>query len=198
MATPACLVTSTPSFDQPKRTAPFLITSSADPNAHSVLIFDEQMIESMVFTADVISEDDGQDVVFNLYVDYGFIPPEGQTLNNRLPFRGYSSTIASLKPSTMTNPKPRRMQGAKWVPQVSGAINTGCHTVTLMASHAFDTETQCPKCLNDSSQITWQVFYCNSAKGDDCTPDFSECQGWNGSCLAVPNDEDRDECGGSP
>jgi hypothetical protein len=199
MATPACLVTSTPSFDPPKRTAPFLITSSAEPNARNVIIFDEKMIQSMVFTADVISEDNGQDVLFLLYVDFGFTPPEGQPPDTYPLFRGLVPNIKSLDPGTMADPKPRRMMpGAKWVPQVSGAINPGCHTVTMMASHAFDTETQCPKCLNDSSQITWQVYYCNSAKGDDCTPDFSNCQGWNRSCLAVPNPDDKDECGGSP
>jgi hypothetical protein len=191
MATPACLVTSTPSFEPPKRTAPFLVAASALPDVRNMILMDARTTPSKVFSAEVVSEDNGQQVLGLLYVDYGYNPP-----GTDQPFRAMVANIRELDPSTLTDPNARTMR-VTWLPEITGT-SSGCHTVTLIASHDFDRETQCPKCLSDSSQITWQVFVCNSAIGDDCKPDFSACAQWTKSCEAVPNPDDAAQCGGSP
>jgi hypothetical protein len=192
MATPACLVTSTPSFEPPKRTAPFLVAAGAQPDPRVMISIDERKTApAKSFTVDVVSEDNGQDVFFRLYVDYGFKPP-----GTDQPFRALFANIPALESSTMSDTMERTVRFT-WSPQLTGT-GTGCHTLTLIASHDFDPATQCPKCLSDSSQITWQLYVCDSTKVDECMPDFTDCVMWNESCDSVPNPADKEKCGASP
>src|SRR5262249_28383797 len=121
------------------------------------------------FSAHVSSEDDGERVLFRLYIDYGFPDdPYGR------PYRDVVRTIDSLEPST-TSTNSRPMKPARWFPN-SNSPGYGCHNVTLIASHSFDDDrTGCPVCRSDSSQITWQVIFCDPAK-NTCESDFSTCR----------------------
>lgn len=190
MATSACLVTSTPEFDPPQQTAPFLIAASATPDPRKVIVIDSSKSQKVDFSVEVRSEDSGQPVLFQLYVDYGY-PPETDDPDELL-FRQVITTLPQLDPSTISNAK-RRPILATW--HVNDPLRAGCHNVTLIASHAFFPKTACPRCRRDSSQITWQVFQCNSAKGDDCVPTFTEeCRNWPRSCPLVADPGATDEC----
>jgi len=197
MATPACLVTSTPDFSPPKRTAPFLIAATAVPDPRAVIIVDSSQStqnQFIDFSAHVLSEDAGDKVQFKLYIDYGF--PDSPDPDNRLPFRSEVSTIRSLDPSSISDESRPAVQ-ARWFP-TSPDPGFGCHTVTLIASHEFDDFTNCPVCKNDSSQITWQAYRCDEAHGHPCTTDFSACQMWNKSCPDATNTAAGQQCGVLP
>jgi hypothetical protein len=195
MASTGCLVTSTPEFMPPERTRPFLVTATADPDPRGVLLVNtlEQRKDSQVsfvFSADVVSEDQGAKVKGHLYIDYG----------KRVGDNIYADLITEfpeLPPSTMADTTKRNIRG-KWNID-SNAPATGCHTVTLIVSHEFDAETSCPVCRNDSSQLTWPVFACppNTA-ASECVPDFTECEKWGQGCGAVANPDAGVECGALP
>jgi len=206
MLTPACLVTSTPDFEQAQQTPPFLITATANPDPTQILIIDDADLRtqqnSFEFSANVVSEDAGEQVEFQLYIDYGWPDSDlGQ------PFRTHIGDIIPLTPSTMAD--TNRRVTAKWLPAING-FGLGCHTVTLIASHHFDKssiETSgCPVCRSDSSQITWQVYRCDSegktADSDKypCNaPSFTECQGWksDNKCPDYAGTGDGSQCGGN-
>jgi hypothetical protein len=97
----------------------------------------------------------------------------------------------------MTDTTKRNIRG-KWN-LVSNAPAPGCHTVTLIVSHEFDAETSCPVCRNDSSQLTWPVFVCDSeTPASKCMPNFFECENWGQGCGAVANPDADVECGALP
>lgn len=179
MSTPACLVTSTPDFEQPRQTPPFLITSTANPDPTQIYIVDDAKLatqqNAVTFSADVRSDDNGESVEFQLYIDYGW---PGNQLGQ--PFWDRRSDIAPLEPSTMSDTS--RRVTAKWFPK-SQSAGLGCHTVTLIASHRFEisqtANSGCPVCLNDSSQITWQIYRCDSDSNFSCdAPSFADCLAW--------------------
>jgi len=179
MSTPACLVTSTPEFEQPRQTPPFLITSTASPDPTQIYVVDNAKLatqqNAVTFSADVRSDDNGESVEFQLYIDYGW---PGNQLGQ--PFRMHIPDIAPLEPSTMSDTS--RRVTAKWFP-TSPDFGLGCHTVTLIASHRFDksstTYSGCPACLNDSSQITCQIYRCDSDNNFSCDdPSFAKCLDW--------------------
>jgi hypothetical protein len=192
LATPACLVISTPDVEPPKRTAPFLVAATADPDPRNVLIVDDAQLgdkESVDFSAHVVSEDDGKKVRFRLYIDYGAPDNLGGQLSAAV-----ISNITPLNPGTVTDMD--RVVKATWYPNSLSPGTRHCHTVTLIASHEFDDTTGCPVCRNDSSQITWQVYRCDS--GPSCVTDFSECQMWTRSCPSVVDTESAEQCGVTP
>ncbi|MFO0756787.1 MAG: hypothetical protein U0359_09860 [Byssovorax sp.] len=193
MCTPACLVTSTPSFDPPQQTRPFLVPSSADPDPRGILIVDSLNLPTYFeFTANVVSNDANEKVDLKLYLDYGFTNVAGQ------PFRKSIGSPASLDASTMDNDKrpPARI---KWYPGLE-PIDMGCHTMTLIASHHFDDTMECPVCRNDSSQITWPVFRCDSSNPIDtpCSADFGACTEWKDTCHEQADPDAGVACGAAP
>ncbi len=195
MATPACLVTSTPSFDPPKQTRPFLVPSSADPDPRGILVVDSVNLPAGIdFTANVISNDGTDPVELKLFVDYGFTNVAGQ------PFRKSVGNPEALPPSTMDD-TARRLARVRWIPGIDGAdVSMGCHTLTMMASHRFDDTLECPVCRNDSSQITWPVFRCDSSKPMDapCSVDFSACTTFQDTCPTVADADAGVACGEAP
>ncbi len=193
MASTSCLVTSTPDFTPPKRTPPFLIVASADPDPRGVLkvnTLQQQNNLTFTFSADVISEDQGDKVFGHLYIDYGK-PGEQPALDT-------ITEIPPLDPSTMSDTS-RRISG-KWTAEFRFFKNS-CHTVTLMVSHEFDSATSCPVCRNDSSQLTWPVYVCDETlPAADCHPDFSACesQSLKQGCGASADPDAGAQCGDSP
>jgi hypothetical protein len=193
MALPACLVTSTPSFDPPKQTRPFLVPSSADPDPRGVLIVDSLNLPTFFeFTADVVSNDAGEDVELKLYLDYGSTNVAGQ------PFLRSVGNRKSLPASTMdqTNRPPAKL---RWYPGIQD-VGFGCHTFTMMASHHFDETLECPVCRNDSSQITWPMYRCDSSKPMDtpCSVDFSACTVFTDTCHEQADPDAGVSCGAAP
>lgn len=193
MNSSACLVTSTPSFDPPEQTRPFLVASSADPDPRGVLVVDSlNLPTSFDFTANVVSNDANAPVELKLYLDYGFTNIAGQ------PFRKSLGNPPALPPSTMDDEK-RPPAKARWFPGIDD-VSFGCHTITLIASHRFDDTLECPVCRNDSSQITWPVFRCDSSKPMDtpCSVDFSACAKWEDTCKPAADPDAGASCGAAP
>ena len=192
MTSTGCLVTSTPDFTPPTRTRPFLVPSSTDPDARGVLLIDTvehpKSQTSIQFSADIVSEDQGSPVQGVLYIDYGLV-------TNDRPFREQIQ-IHDVDPSTLSDPTTRSIR-AKWNVFASN-IEPGCHTVTLLVTHDLDRVTSCPRCRNDSSQITWQVFSCGGASAATCVADFSACQKWGQGCDAAVDPDAGAECGALP
>ncbi len=197
MASTSCLVTSTPDFTPPKRTPPFLIAASADPDLRGVLKVNTLAQKEagnlpIAFSADVISEDQGTNVYGHLYIDYG--KGVGQ------PGVDVITEIPPLDPSTMSDTS-RRISG-KWNFDISSLkIKNTCHTVTLIVSHEFDSATSCPVCRSDSSQLTWPVYVCDELiPASDCHPDFSACesQPLRQGCGASADPDAGAECGVLP
>jgi hypothetical protein len=191
MASTSCLVTSTPDFTPPQRTRPFLVAATADPDTRLVQIFDAPPATPGIpfsFSADVVSEDQGAQVLVSLYIDYG------KANANDDPFIDALSSFKKIAPGTMSDPEARPVVAKG---KFTSPMSFGCHTATLMVTHDIDTVSRCPACLNDSSQITWQIFRCNSLDSA-CTPDFTKCEEPRTGCPAVADPNSGVECGAVP
>lgn len=191
MASTGCLVTSTPEITPPERTRPFLITTTADPDPRGVLLINtlEQAVKIFEFSADVVSEDQGDKVKGALYIDYG------QTVGDH-PYADVITQIRELPPSTMADTTKRNIRGK--LNLETSVLEPGCHTVTLIVSHEFDAETSCPVCRNDSSQLTWPVVNCDSKTASECPLDFTLCENPGQGCGAVANPDAGVQCGALP
>jgi hypothetical protein len=168
MSTAGCLITDPPQFTAQNHTGPFLVPSSADPDPRAVVVIDDVGLGlgAETFSADVISQDDPADssgqfqkVNSRLYIDYGFTAGPGQ------PFR-FVIGGSSVDPGTLDQTSGRRVTST-WFAS-SNPVDSGCHTVTLVASHIFDAVPECPVCDDDYSTITWQVLRCDSSIPHDC------------------------------
>jgi hypothetical protein len=186
----ACLSTSSPQFDEPERTPPFLIAASADPDIREFLVVVDADTRRD-FNANVMSEDRGAPIQIALYIDYGLSNPAGH------PYKIAISDFQDVPPGTLADgPRPVRSQ---WFPEVN-PVSPGCHTITMMVSHEFDFR-RCPKRLSDSSQLVWRILRCSSE--DLCPPiDLAnDCPsaGENPllSCPETSQDADAGD-GGSP
>lgn len=152
--TPAgCLVASTPEFEKPQQTRPFLLAASADPDIREfVIITDEKANIRNEFSALVMSEDVGEPVKVALYIDYGEPNVEGRPFHKAL-------TLFPDLPAGKLSDGGRRIRAHLFPEQEN--VEPGCHTVTMIVSHEFD-YSGCPKSLDDSSQLTWTVLRCSS------------------------------------
>src|SRR5262249_6212763 len=65
-----CLVTSTPDFSPPKRTAPVLLTATALPDPRAVIIV-RSTGDHIQFSTDFLPGNSGELPHFRLYLDYG-------------------------------------------------------------------------------------------------------------------------------
>ncbi len=172
----SCLVTSSPTFEDPPDTKPFLDFETATPDPRKVLVI-ESGVSSVEFRAFVRSEDRGRPVQGRLLLDYGFPSATG------LPFRS-SQNVKQLDASSFDNTS--RVFSIK--ADLESVFNvTGCHRITLMASHAFDDGTGCPVDPDDFTQITWTVIGCASEEGCP-TIDFADpdaCPPVSVSCASL-------------
>jgi hypothetical protein len=205
MLLPACLVTSSPTFEEPKRTAPFLRAPSAVPALNQITVVDAtaNMPPAAVFRADVVSEDNGEGVVGKLVLDYGIQTQSG------FPYR-FSLADADAPSGTLDG--PARTMTAKWFPDAP-PTTAGCHNVTLLATHKFDVDTGCPSSADDFDFLTWTVIVCDHAPCCDPSlpPEKGGCTTWQcpvvdpgvkcGVAKATPKDYEPHpgaESGGAP
>jgi hypothetical protein len=162
MITPACLVTSTPEFEDPPQTAPLLLGANASPDLREIVMVDQPAIE---FRASVVSEDADVSVKVRLLIDYGV-----QSLINERPYLDAEVSIKEVPPGKLAD-GPRDVVAKLFPDQILWVPKTGCHTVTMMVTHSFDQDLGCPVDLDDSSQLTWQVIRCDESP---CEPDFTD------------------------
>ena len=180
MLSAACLVTAKPQIEEPQTTAPFLVPSSADPDPREFIRIEGDT--PITLFADVVSEDGDRPVLTALYLDYGLQNPDLPDWPYALAIRGNSFAAGTLADG------PRRIHQT-FIPFLYSQLEPGCHTLTLVASHAFEqvtSERYCPSSLADSSQITWYVLKC-TAPGNCPTLDFaSEKQKCPVATVACP------------
>ena len=182
MIASACLITSTPDFTQPLP-RPVLVAANAEPSLRNVLVLDgHNGPESVILAADVFLDSPStRPIKARLYFDYGHT---SKVSGQQQPFvDAIFRFLPTLDPTSVTDGGALRVQ-APWYWKQS--LSYGCHSITLIVSHEFDDSLQCPTCRDDSTQLTWQVYECDSGDGKPLhactTQDFSACQGWNDTC----------------
>jgi hypothetical protein len=153
-------MTATPEFKAQQQTAPLLVDSTAIPDQRQV-VFVRNVVASagmrMPFEADVVSQDDpaGAGVFSAVLFDYGVsfagFPSREQFAGNQVP------------PATVDQ---MRLLQAYWT--IEGFEVNGCHTVTLVASHHLEPQSQCPCFANDYSMLTWYVLICDPGVAGSC------------------------------
>lgn len=160
----SCIITSTPDFEPPEQTPPFLVSENASPDLRRIVLIQPDQDE-VPFSAFVRSEDDGQQVKVRLLIDYGLKSGESpfpKALNGK-----------PVDASTMSDRS--RVASAKWT-RGGDELTPGCHSFTLMVSHAFDDFTDCPVDLSDSDSLTWNAYVCATGM-PECPPPLalSDC-----------------------
>lgn len=162
MTLSACLVTSTPNFEERNRTPPFLLSETADPDTRLIHVYNLDETGSVTFGADVVSEDAGDKVLGHLVLDYGFRLEGGDPT----PYRNRIGLDASVKPATIDDP-PRTLAVTWNVKSLD--ISPGCHNFALLATHEFN-ETGCAVDPSDFDYVMWTVLICRKSDGNCCEP----------------------------
>ena len=117
------------------------------------------------FTATVVSEDAGSDLLTSLLIDYGV------AAGNGAPWQ--ASVVGPLVEAKTVLDGPRDIQ-ITWSP---GQIAPGCHTVTMLVTHQrknAGTDFLCPSDANDFDTLTWVVSLCEEV-GNDIVCNFDDC-----------------------
>ena len=162
MSSSACLVLSPPEYEKPEQTAPMLVAGEAFPDLRqTIYVYDDT--PWVEFGGAVLSEDAGDPVQFAIFLDYGQRNAAGR------PYRNVVYPFEPVSPGTLAD-GPRTFSSKLWYPSVQ-TVSYGCHTATLMASHAFDPGV-CPASPDDASYLVWQVIRCPSSNecNDTCEP----------------------------
>jgi hypothetical protein len=186
MSLPACLVTSSPSFEEPERTPPFLMAQSARPDIRQIKVVDTTG-GPVEFAAVVRSEDNGADVYGHLVLDYGVTPPGGPDYQ---PYLLQLKSPFNIEPGTLGETTPRTLS-AEWFP---GSIMApaGCHTVTLFAMHDVNFQNGCPNDSNDFDFLTWIVVVCSGSSC--CDPKLPPDQERSCKNLQCPDTDPDIRC----
>lgn len=171
-----CLVTADPGTYEPMQSPPIIVASALNPDPRGILRIGGDEGESEIgISASILSEDVDESVKVALYVDYGMTNALDQ------PFRFALQTFPELPSGTMAD-GPRPLVGIRWVDGLI-PIQAGCHRLTLVVTHEFDTASGCPKNLNDSNQITWHFRQCDVG---ECPPTLVDCPATNATCPLEP------------
>jgi hypothetical protein len=174
VSTQGCLVTADPVSYEPQPTPPIILTTGLDPDPRRIhRLGGVSGVTMLDIKASVLSEDAGQTIKTALFIDYGHANAQGQ------PFRFFVQSFPELAPSTL-GAGPRDLQGVDYF-LASTPLVAGCHRLTLVVTHAFDTKSGCPKQLFDSDQVTWHFNRCNE-DGSDCADSVEDCPPIEASC----------------
>lgn len=146
----SCIVADPPQYEAPKKTAPLLDLTRAQPLVTEVIVRDlndnNDTNDEIDFSVPVRSEDVGEDVWFALHVDYTFVPLEDSFAvgtSNFVP----ASTFDDASRSLTINWSPRR-------------VDDGCHALTLLVAHAgswnfVQNRPDIIRAAGDSAMVTW-------------------------------------------
>ncbi len=179
VSTPGCLVTSDPVSYEPEPTPPILLAKGLEPDPRRVHLLGTSDAETnkLPIKASVLSEDAGRSVKVALFIDYGLKNVQGQPFLFNL--RGFSEVPAS----TLTR-GPRPLENVEYN-LGSYPLQPGCHRLTLVVTHEFDTTTECPKRLFDSDQVTWHFINCGGES--DCQGSIDTCPPIEAACPEEPS-----------
>ncbi|WP_438009617.1 hypothetical protein WME89_13605 [Sorangium sp. So ce321] len=184
-----CLVISPPEYDEPSKTGPVL-TAVFPPQHIPIHIVGPRVVKDLGVT--VLSEDNGDPVLFTLYIDYG-----RRSLSEK-PFRKLT-TLREIEAGTIAG--GQRPFTVSWdtydfnLPTDGMTPEKECHTITLMASHDFN-RCDCPADTDDMSSLTWQVINCDANEpGCPAACPALDCSGSNAAeCLFCDTPEFHDAC----
>ncbi|WP_438019384.1 hypothetical protein WMF18_10065 [Sorangium sp. So ce315] len=156
LAAPAagCLVISPPEYDHPAQTAPVLAAVFPPPH---IPIHVHGLDAAQDFGATVLSEDNGDPVLVALYIDYGRRSRSGDPFRRRLSL--HDVTAGTIAGGPRPIPVPWTNERLP-LPTDGVTPERECHTITLMASHAFN-RCFCPADPEDMSSLTWQLINCD-------------------------------------
>ncbi|XYI00980.1 hypothetical protein ACMHYB_14995 [Sorangium sp. So ce1128] len=184
-----CLVISPPEYDEPSKTAPVL-TAVFPPQHIPIHIVGQDVVKD--FGATVLSEDNGDPVQVAIYIDYGRRSAAGRPFRRPVPPTPIrAGTIADgQRPFTV----PWVLDDAP-LPTDGMTPAKECHTITLMASHAFN-RCICPADTDDMSSLTWQVINCDANEsGCPAACPALDCGGSDAAeCLFCDTPEFHDAC----
>lgn len=165
MLSQACLLVGEPNTDPPKRTPPVLRRPDPPDNEFIRLVRNaNQKYDSVVFRAEVSSEDVADELNTSLLIDYGKTNPSGDPWLN-------VQGGGILPPTTLAS--GWRDITIAWTPN-ENLTGAGCHTITMLVTHqlAGTNGFFCPKDPDDYDTQSWMVVLCENDP-DNC--DFSGC-----------------------
>jgi hypothetical protein len=157
------LITDPPQFKAPTHKRPLILEATASPNPATFIRLSEAY-PSVRIDVDVVTQDDPEGtssdggVSFTrteakLYIDYENRPP-----TYGLPYVLVNPIDAAPPSQTYDQKVPWRLS-ASWVLLYNQINSPGCHTLTLVVSHAFD-HWPCPVCSDDYDELTWHLLVC--------------------------------------
>jgi hypothetical protein len=173
---PGCLVTETPPFLPPERSAPRLVNVSPEPTKLIRVPVSGSNYELPSFQFQVVAEDAGQRIDSRLVIDYGLDPASDP---------GFDYDLGeSIEPGKLSDgPRPlekkaiidRKLSRLQYAPDNNGGRS--CRTVTLIVSHEFRTsgDRYCPKSLADSDQVSWFVALCPGSDASSASCPVVDC-----------------------
>ena len=178
ICTMSCVVVSDPQFEDPVRSAPVFLPDRGVPDPRNIIEI-RKIDTQYSFSGLVVSEDDGQELLVRLFVDYGVVTGE----------KPYADVIIGNRIPAGTLEDGAREAVATWT-SGEAPISPGCHRMTLVVAHDFGDD-GCPlapaNALPDQvdyDAITWTVVRCDSEcppiKIDDLA---SQCPPVNRSCA---------------
>jgi hypothetical protein len=160
------LVTSSPEFDPPKRTPPY-ITQLVHPPAYQIIPIESRdplrTIDPMDLEFELVSEDLQAGPVAQLGLDYKPRPGVGDN-----PVLIGSQDEIPPGHLTGAGAGPRRVTIKL---EMRSAPSPGCHSITLMVTHAFKLGEFAPKDEGDVSLATWWA----AIDADPTTFDLTSC-----------------------
>lgn len=159
-----CLVTESPSFQGPERSAPRLVNVSPEPTSLIRVPVTGGNYELPSFQFQIVAEDAGQRVDSRLVIDYGLDPTTDP---------GFDYDLGeSIEPGSLSDgPRPiekkaiidRKLSRLQYAPNNNDGRS--CRTVTVLVSHEFRTSGDrfCPVSLSDADQVSWFIALCPGA-----------------------------------
>jgi hypothetical protein len=184
MSLEACLVTSSPTFEDPERTPPFLVAATAQPDLREILVVNKfEVSNPLVFSAGLRSEDNGESIVGLVVRNYGVEGSDTKPYEDELGRR-------VAEPGTLDDTS--RRLSVPWY--VNKADINGCANVSLLAMHKVDEITGCPVDPVDFDFLTWTVIVCEGSM-DCCDPTAGPGEEDACSNLACPEIDPEIRCG---
>ncbi|MEJ7727933.1 MAG: hypothetical protein WKG00_01830 [Polyangiaceae bacterium] len=187
MSATGCLVTDVPDFQEPSKTPPFMLESTASPPTSQIVPFEKGFgsFSEQAFSIRVVSEDLDDDLVARFWLSPRSGAIQADILN--------SAGGGTLVPSTLDDSSRILSQG--WRPP-SDQQTQGCYELFWIVSHELDQGGElCPVNPADSAQVSWTILVCDSSSCADTVVEGCDDRGKDE--LVVPCTEGTGQGGGS-
>jgi len=142
----SCVVADPPTYTDPTQTAPELRGAQATPKIFQVVTIQLPQVGFPTFTVPMRSEDNGEQLFANFFLDYGS--------TRRVFLHGQP-----VSPGTLSDPSDRSISFS-WQ-AIDPTRDAGCHTITALVAHqsSFTSDLQIPDTAHasDVALLTWWV-----------------------------------------